>query len=439
MGPALQLRKWLKPAKAITSRARYGQNQQATAALEGNMSTEILVLNSGSSSIKFALYAAAQEPVRLLHGMISGIGTAPGFSAEDSDGHPLPVAALAGGPAELTHDTALARLLDWLAGHGHGRDLAGAGHRIVHGGMRYAEPTLLDRASLAELEALTPMAPLHQPHNLAAVRALMRMKPSMPQVACFDTAFHRTQDPLASRFALPPELTEAGLRRYGFHGLSYEYIAGALPDVLAAGADARVIVAHLGNGASMCAMLDRRSVATTMGFTALDGLMMGTRSGAIDPGVLFYLMRERRMSADEVEDLIYRRSGLLGVSGLSSDMRTLLKSPEPRARIAVELFAYRAAREAGSLAAAIGGLDALVFTAGIGERAAQVRDLICRRLDWLGIALDPAANAANREVISAARSRVNVCVIPTNEELVIARHTQRLLQAAASRDSANPG
>jgi len=259
---------------------------------------------------------------------------------------------------------------------------------------------------------------------------LIRAKrPELPQIACFDTAFHRTQPALAQQFALPRKLTAAGIRRYGFHGLSFEYIADILPAHIGERAAGRVVVAHLGNGASMCALRDRRSIATTMGFTALDGLVMGTRSGAIDPGVIFYLMRERSMSAAEVEDLLYHRSGLLGVSGVSSDMRELLASDSPQAREAIELFAYRAARELGSLVAALGGLDALVFTAGIGETAAPVRAMICDAAQWLGVALDSDANARNDVVISTAASRVTVCVVPTDEEIVIARHTRRLLQS----------
>ncbi len=393
------------------------------------MSDEILVLNAGSSSVRFALYTAEREPARVLRGIISGIGVAPGFSAEDTDGRPLPAELPAAGAAPLTHETALARLFDWLAERGHGDRLIGAGHRVVHGGSRYAEPALLDASALAELETLVPMAPLHQPHNLAAVRVLMQLKPDLPQVACFDTAFHRTQPALAQQFALPREITAGGVRRYGFHGLSYEFIAGVLAEHLGSRADGRVIVAHLGNGASLCAMHERKSVATTMGFTALDGLVMGTRCGAIDPGVLLYLMREKGMAPDAVEDLLYRRSGLLGVSGVSSDMRELLASRDPRAREAVELFAYRMQRELGSLAAALGGLDALVFTAGIGERAAPVRAMVCERSRWVGITLDTAANEQHRSVISAPDSRVTVCVIPTNEELVIARHTRSVLAA----------
>jgi acetate kinase len=389
------------------------------------MTGSILVLNSGSSSIKFALYSPAREPARLLHGMISGIGATPGFSAADADGKPLPAELPAAGP--LTHDIALARLFEWLDRRQAGAPLLGAGHRVVHGGERYAAPCRLDAATFAALEQLVPLAPLHQPHNLAGIRALMRLQPALPQVACFDTAFHAGQAAVARDFALPREFTAAGVRRYGFHGLSYEYIAGALPAHFGARASGRVVIAHLGAGASLCATKDGKSIATTMGFTALEGLVMGTRSGTIDPGVLFYLMREKSMTPAQVEDLLYRRSGLLGVSGISSDMRELLASASPHAREAVELFCYRAAREIGSLAAALEGLDALVFTAGIGERAAPVRARICELCRWLGVELDEAANRENRTLISTPGSKVAVCVIPTDEEIVIARHTQRLL------------
>jgi acetate kinase len=280
---------------------------------------------------------------------------------------------------------------------------------------------------LGDLERLIPMASLHQPHNLAAIRALAKATAGLPQVACFDTAFHRTQTAVARGFALPRDLTAAGVRRYGFHGLSYEHIASVLPEHLGVRADGRVVAAHLGNGASMCAMRDRLCVTTTMGFTALDGLMMGTRSGAIDPGVLLYFMRERAMSAADIEDLLSRRSGLLGVSGISADVRELLASNDPRAREALEMFAYRAAGELASLAAALGGLEALVFTAGIGEHAAPVRAMICDRARWLGIELEYEANRRHDRVISSPASRVTVCVIPTDEETVIARHTCRVL------------
>lgn len=390
------------------------------------MSDEILVLNSGSSSIKFAVFTATAAPVRRLHGIVSGLGAGAAFSAFGPAGEPLRGALPTGDATPLTHESALAWLFAWLASQG-GGSVRAAGHRVVHGGERFAEPARIDAGIAAQLEKLVPMAPMHQPHDLAAIRTLMKLRPELPQVACFDTAFHRTVPALARTFALPREITAAGVRRYGFHGLSYEYIAGVLPEHLGARAEARVVVAHLGNGASMCAMRARRSIATTMGLTALDGLMMGTRSGAIDPGVLFYLMREKSMGVDEVEDMLYWRSGLLGVSGVSSNMRELLASKDPRAREAVELFAYRAARELGSLAAALGGLDALVFTAGIGEHAAPVRAMICEQARWLGVELDPLANENHRAMISSAGSGVAVCVLPTDEEIVIARHTCRLL------------
>jgi acetate kinase len=288
----------------------------------------------------------------------------------------------------------------------------------------------VEAAVLAKLERLVPLAPLHQPHNLAPIRSLLERSPQLPQVACFDTAMHRSNPPVAQMFALPAELTEAGVRRYGFHGLSYEYIASVLPQFDANAARGRTVVLHLGNGASMCALHAGRSVASTMGFTAVDGLPMGTRCGAIDPGVLLYLMNERGMDARALEKLIYKQSGLLGVSGVSSDMRALLESAEPRAKLAVELFVYRIGRELGSLAAALGGLDALVFTAGIGERAVPIRERVCRQAAWLGVELDAQANAKHGPRISSASSRVAAWVIPTNEELMIARHTREVLSKA---------
>ena len=387
------------------------------------MGSPILVLNSGSSSIKFALFNALSQVHAQVQGTISELGGTPAFSARDHTG-----SALTGQLPlnSLTHESALAWLFDWLHHHQSGQ-LAGAGHRVVHGGEHFAEPALIDTKVFAQLERLVPLAPLHQPHNLAAIRALMTLQPDLPQVACFDTAFHRTQDTLAQSFALPRELTASGIKRYGFHGLSYEHIAGVLPQYLGARADGRVIVAHLGNGASLCAMRNRKSVATTMGFTALDGLMMGTRCGALDPGVMLYLMREKALSPEQIEDLLYRRSGLLGVSGLSSDMRELLASTAPAAKEAIDLFCYRAVREIGSLITAIGGLDALIFTAGIGERAHEVRARICERLGWLGLEIDDAGNRAHQSTINSAGSRIAVCVIPTNEEAVIARHTARTI------------
>jgi acetate kinase len=302
-----------------------------------------------------------------------------------------------------------------------------AGHRVVHGGDAFTHPVLVDSSVLSGLEKLVPLAPLHQPHNLAAIRALAHTRPGMPQVACFDTAFHANQPEVARRIALPREFHDAGVKRYGFHGLSYEYITSVLPRYRGKRARNRVVVAHLGNGASLCAIRDGRSVATTMGFTALDGLVMGTRPGSLDPGVVLHLIEAMGMTAAQVGDLLYRRSGLLGVSGISADMRTLLESNDPRAREAVELFVYRVSRELGSLAAAMGGLDALVFTGGIGEGSAVVRASICRAAAWLGVKLDEAANLGRRPRISAPASRVSAWVIPTDEESMIARHVQAII------------
>ena len=393
------------------------------------MSSQILVLNAGSSSIKFAVFNTGLPLQRTVLGMVSGIGSTAAFSARNDRG-PLPGTLP---PGALNHEDALAWLFAWLEDGGHAHQLLGAGHRVVHGGEHHDTPVVVDADSLKELESLAPLAPLHQPHNLAAIRALRKLRPELPQVACFDTAFHRSQPAIAQSFALPRAVTEQGLRRYGFHGLSYEHIAGALPAALGAGADGRIIVAHLGNGASLCAMHQRRSIATTMGFSTLDGLVMGTRCGSIDPGVLFYLMHERKMSSAAVEDLLYRQSGLLGVSGISNDMRALLDSSDPHAAEAVAQFVYRAALETGALTAALEGLDALVFTGGIGEHAVAVRAQICAKLGWLGIEIDPAANAGSALRISTAASRVAVCVIPTDEEAVIAKHTARLLHAGESK------
>lgn len=390
------------------------------------MRSQILVLNAGSSSIKFAVFAGDQALHRTVHGMISGLGSATVFSARNPQGA-LP-GTLPGG--NMSHESALAWLFDWLEAGDHVSHLLGAGHRVVHGGEHHDRPVLVDAASIAELDTLAALAPLHQPHNMAAIKALRKLRPGLAQVACFDTAFHRTQPAVAQTLALPRTITATGLRRYGFHGLSYEYIAGALPDALGAKADARVIVAHLGNGASLCAMQQRRSVATTMGFSTLDGLVMGTRCGTIDPGVLFYLLHERNMPSFELEAMLYRESGLLGISGISNDMRTLLDSSDPRAAEAIEQFVYRAALETGALVAALEGLDALVFTGGIGEHAVAIRQRICDKLAWLGISLDADANERGALHIAAPDSRIAVCVIPTDEEAVIAAHTLRLLRSA---------
>jgi acetate kinase len=330
--------------------------------------------------------------------------------------------------AGFGHDQALAAIVDWIrAQYGGDHRLVAVGHRVTHGGAEYAAPIRIDRALLTKLEQLVPLAPLHLPHNLAPMRTLMARAPELPQVACFDTAMHRTQPALEQMFALPTELFDAGVRRYGFHGLSYEYIAGALPAVDGRAAAGKTVVLHLGNGASLCALAAGRSIACTMGFSTVDGVPMGTRSGALDPGVLLYLMDQRGMSARDLEALIYTKSGLLGVSGVSSDMRELLASDAPRAALAIDLFVHRIAREIGSLAAALGGLDAIVFTGGIGEHAAPVREAVCRRAAWLGLTLDAEANADDGPRISAAGSRTTAWVIPTNEELMIARHTRDLL------------
>jgi acetate kinase len=388
----------------------------------------ILVLNAGSSSIKFSLFAErAADLVLVARGQVEGIYTEPHFTAHDAAGHGAGEKRWAAG-APLGHEGALAHIIGWLkAVHGDDHRLAAVGHRVVHGGTDYAAPVRLDATVVAQLEKLVPLAPLHQPHNLAPIRTLLDRTPELPQVACFDTAAHRSNPPLAQMFALPQELTNAGVRRYGFHGLSYEYVASALPRFDERAARGKTVVLHLGNGASMCALDAGRSIASTMSFTPVDGLPMGTRCGAIDAGVVIYLMDERKLDARAIEKLIYSQSGLLGVSGISSDMRVLLESADPRAALAVDLFVYRIGRELGSLAAALGGLDAIVFTAGIGEHAAAIRERVCRQALWLGVELDAEANAEHGPRISTATSRTAAWVIPTNEELMIARHTRDLL------------
>ena len=387
------------------------------------MTRLLLVVNAGSSSIKFSVYDVAHGPTPLTvryRGEVDGLGARPRFAVYGANGELLAVEALSG---DTRHDGALRTILDWVEARAAGAELVAAGHRVVHGGTRYAAPVAITPDVLRELDALVPLAPLHQPHNLAPIRALSMLKPTLCQVACFDTAFHTTQPAVAQTFALPYALSEAGVKRYGFHGLSYEYVASVLGEHLGAAADGRVVVAHLGAGASMCAMLERRSVATTMGFTALEGLPMGTRTGAIDPGVILHLLSERGMSVAGVTDLLYKQSGLLGMSGVSSDVRELLASDAPRAAAALDVFVYRVGRELGSLAAALGGLDALVFTAGIGEHATSIRARICRDAAWLGVSLDEAANEHSGPRISTAGSRASAWVIPTNEELMMALHT----------------
>ncbi|AHE53572.1 MULTISPECIES: acetate/propionate family kinase [Sphingomonadaceae] len=394
------------------------------------MSRAIVSLNAGSSSIKFALFTLdADGPRHAAAGKLEGIGIAPRLVARDAEGTVLVDRNWTNG-AGLTHEVLLHDLFTWAGDHLPEHEIIAIGHRVVHGGMWFARPLLVDDALLAALDALCPLAPLHQPHNLAAIRAIRALAPALPQVACFDTAFHHDRADTATRFALPRALHDKGIRRYGFHGLSYEYIARTLQEIDPELAGGRVIVAHLGNGASLCAMHDGKSVDTTMGFTALDGLMMGTRCGAIDPGVVLHLQTQEGMSAVDVEALLYNRSGLLGVSGVSSDMRALHKSDDPCAAEAIDLFTWRAAREAAALVGALGGLDGLVFTAGIGENDPTVRAVICERLGWLGIAIDPSANACDAPIISTADSRITVRVIPTDEERMIAIHTIGALPTA---------
>lgn len=383
------------------------------------MQAAVLAINAGSSTIKFGLYevGAKNEPELAARGLID-FGDEPRLTAWSGAGAELRNERLG---SKVDEKAAFAGLLEWLEGELDGGELVAAGHRVVHGASRFAGPVLLSPETIDAIDKLTPLAPLHQPRNLVPIRVLSSLRPGLPQIACFDTAFHRTIEPTVARIALPREYEAEGVRRFGFHGLSYEYIAGELPRLSPQMAEGRTVVAHLGNGCSLCAMKAGRSVDTTMGFTALDGLVMGTRPGSIDAGVLLFLLIERRMPAEELRDLLYHRSGLLGVSGISKDMRTLLSSSDPRAREAVELFTFRAAREIAAMANTLSGLDGLVFTAGIGEHSAPVRAAICARLDWLGVKLDAAANGDDTPVISAADSAVEVRIVPTNEELVIAR------------------
>jgi acetate kinase len=386
----------------------------------------ILVVNSGSSSVKFSVFEShADGSLKASgHGRVAPIGPQARIEVFDAAGHKLRDQPIAG----RGHHAGIAAIHEWLASETGGK--AGfdvAGHRVVHGGADYSEPVLLDERVIETLDALVPLAPLHQPPALAAIRAVKAVAADVPQIACFDTAFHRTQPRIAQMFGLPRELMQQGIRRYGFHGLSYEYIATALPEIAPDCRRDRLVVAHLGNGASLCAIKNGRSIATTMGFTPLDGLLMGTRTGTLDPGVILYLMQHNGLDAAAVERLLYERSGLLGVSGVSGDMRALLASTEPAAREAIDLFVYRIGRELGSVGAALGGLDALVFTGGIGENAAEIRARVCRDAGWLGILLDDEANSAGGPRISAPGSRVSAWVLPTDENLMIARHTLKVL------------
>lgn len=390
------------------------------------MNDYTVVINAGSSSLKFSVYRKAEADSWTLEvrGQIEGLGTRPIFSAKN-------------GAAERIFDTALDRTLDakaafgfvanWLRERYPGAHVCGVGHRVVHGGVKYSSPTILTREVLADLRALIPLAPLHQPHNLAAIEAVWDRLPGVPQVACFDTSFHRGQSEVAQLVPLPPEIRDAGVQRYGFHGLSYEYIASALPSIASEIATGRIVVAHLGSGASLCALKNGKSVDSTFSFTALDGLCMGTRPGALDPGVVLYLFQALGLSVNDVETILYKKSGLIGISGISSDMRVLLANSEPAARLAVDYFVYRAAKEIGAMTAALGGIDGLVFTAGIGENSPEIRQRICTASAWLGIDLDEDANAQKAQRISSPTSRLPVWVIPTNEELMIARHTANLI------------
>ncbi len=389
----------------------------------------ILAVNAGSSSVKFQIFglAAAGDPRRMVKGQMDGIGTQPRLRAESGDGSPLIDQSYT--PREIADvAAAIATIGEWLQ-ETQAFTLAAVGHRVVHGGPQYDRPVVVDHAVMASLQRYVSLAPLHQPNNLAPIETLLARRPELLQVACFDTAFHRGHSQVADHFAIPESFYAEGVRRYGFHGLSYEYVASRLLDIAPAAASGRVIVAHLGSGASMCALDNGRSVESTMGFTALDGLPMGTRPGQIDPGVILYFITEKAMSPAALETLLYRESGLKGLSGISNDMRELEGSEDPGAALAIDYFVYRIGLNAGMLAAALGGLDAFVFTAGIGENSPNIRARVAEKLSWLGVAFDPRANAEGKSLISQPQSRVGLYVVPTDEELMIARHTLSLLKA----------
>ena len=398
----------------------------------------IAVINAGSSSIKFALFEMSEGERLLFRGQINNIGVAPELSVEGPDGETL--AKNEWRARDLNHKSATKVILETAIGLLGGKTVTAVGHRVVHGGTHFTEPAIVTRDVIASLKALSPLAPLHQPHNLAPIEAIHLAAPNLPQIACFDTAFHQTQPRLAYSFALPRELTDSGIRRYGFHGLSYEYVSTHLRKVAPDHADKRIIIAHLGNGASLCAIDRGKSVATTMGFTAVEGLMMGTRCGSIDPGVLIYLMDERRMDARALETLVYKKSGLLGVSGITSDMRALRASEDLKAREAIDLFIYRIVREIGSLAGALGGVEGLIFTGGIGQRDPKTRREVVAGCAWLGAAIDEQANAKGAEGrIDASSSEIPIWVLPTDEERVIARHSAALISEAPPSEDATAG
>ena len=383
----------------------------------------IAVVNAGSSSVKFAFYSVGNEAL-LLQGQVEQIGVSPSLTASDGEKELISRSFPTAG---FRHSEAMSAIIEVARELLPESSVEGVGHRVVHGGTRFATPIEVTTEIIAELEKLAPLAPLHQPHNLAPIKAIAERRPSIRQVACFDTAFHHVQPHLAQTFAIPRELSESGIRRYGFHGLSYEYVSGRLREIAPELATKKIIIAHLGNGASLCAIHEGRSFATTMGFTAIEGLMMGTRCGSLDPGVIIYLMDEHGMDARALERLLYKESGLLGVSGISSDMRSLRGSQDPRAREAIDLFVYRIVREIGSLAAALGGLDGLVFTGGIGQRDARSRHEIVNGCAWLGAVLDEEANETGQDRIDAAASAIPIWVIPTDEERVIAQSTVAVL------------
>jgi acetate kinase len=399
------------------------------------MQETILVINAGSSSIKFQLFAVAGDDKleRRMRGQIEGIGGRPRLLARDVDGRTLIEASYSAADVGDV-PAALGKVIAFLREQIGGRLPTAVGHRVVHGGPEYSEPTIVTAAVVERLERYVPLAPLHQPNNLGPIRAILERQPQLPQVACFDTAFHRGHPEVADRFAIPEQLYQEGVRRYGFHGLSYEYIAGHLAEIAPETAKGRVVVAHLGSGASMCAITAGRSVESTMGFTALDGLPMGTRPGQLDAGVVLYLMSEKQIGAKDIERLLYNDCGLKGLSGISNDVRALLASPDPRARLALDCFTYRIALFTGALAAAMGGIDGFVFTAGIGENAPAIREAVVRRLAWLGLELDATANAGSKLVITHKQSRFPCYVVATDEELMIATHTLRSLRVHTSRE-----
>jgi len=399
------------------------------------MSDIIPVLNGGSSSLKFSIFETDEQSLSLrITGQIEGLGRSPRFIAKDEKGNILEERHWENADS-IDHGFLFGFLVGWATGQISGSTVRGVGHRVVHGGLEYDAPVVIDDHVVATLERLCPLAPLHLPYNLNYIKTARSMNPHVPQVACFDTAFHRDHPKMADLFALPRLYYDEGIRRYGFHGLSYEYIARVLPEVAPEIATGRVIVGHLGSGVSLCALKNGRSIDSTMGFTALDGLAMGTRPGALDPGVVLHLIREKNMTADDVEKLLYGKCGLLGLSGISNDMRDLETSSDPNAREAIDFFVYRASQGLGAMAAAMGGVDGIVFTAGIGENSATIRAEICRAAQWMGVELDEAANDAGGPRISTENSPVSAWVIPTDEEKMMALHTLGLISEGESTAS----